>query len=169
MHLRPCQTSRMEFFAKIGNGKKPLPIFANTSIIDVRAFATIKKLGLFFSHTYHSASNKCHENFFGNCKVINWPKPLLHWAKNEEFTFQHSIKSVTMKIQWCGYYHLMLWTRTLLWQINTLSANPTKWSNTFKQFVGCCCQIVWVCLIILWGWRWKGKDILFKFQKRDFY
>ena len=26
--------------------------------------------------------------------------------------------------------------------INTLSANPTKWSNTLKQFVGCFRQIV---------------------------
>ena len=23
-------------------------------------------------------------------------------------------------------------------QVNPLSANPTKWSNTLKQFVGCC-------------------------------
>ena len=26
--------------------------------------------------------------------------------------------------------------------INPLSANPTKWSNTLKQFVGCCRRIV---------------------------
>ena len=32
---------------------------------------------------------------------------------------------------------------------NPLSANPTKWSNTLKQFVGCSQRIVWVCLIIL--------------------
>ena len=38
----------------------------------------------------------------------------------------------------------------------TLSANPTKWSNTFKQFVGISKQIVWVCLTIMWGWRLKG-------------
>ena len=25
--------------------------------------------------------------------------------------------------------------------LNHLSANPTKWSNTLKQFVGCCRQI----------------------------
>ena len=35
--------------------------------------------------------------------------------------------------------------------INSLSANPTKWSNTFKQFR----RIVWVCLTILWGWHLK--------------
>ena len=34
--------------------------------------------------------------------------------------------------------------------INPLSANPTKWSNTLKQFVGFCRRIVWVCLTILW-------------------
>ena len=26
----------------------------------------------------------------------------------------------------------------------------TKWSNTLKQFVDCCQQMVWVCLTILW-------------------
>ena len=33
--------------------------------------------------------------------------------------------------------------------INPLSANPTKWSNAFKQ-------IVWKCLTIMWDWRLKG-------------
>ena len=39
---------------------------------------------------------------------------------------------------------------------NTLSANPTKWSNTLKQFVSFCRRIVWMCLTILQGWRLKG-------------
>ena len=38
---------------------------------------------------------------------------------------------------------------------NPFSANPTKWSNTLTQFIGCCWRIVWVCLTILWGWRLK--------------
>ena len=37
---------------------------------------------------------------------------------------------------------------------NPLSANATKWSNTFKQFVSKSRRIV--CLAILWGWRLKG-------------
>ena len=41
--------------------------------------------------------------------------------------------------------------------INPLSTKPTKWSKTLKQFVGCCRQIVWVCLAILCGWRLTGK------------
>ena len=28
---------------------------------------------------------------------------------------------------------------------------PTKWSNTLKQFVGCCGWILWVYLTFLWG------------------
>ena len=40
------------------------------------------------------------------------------------------------------------------------SADPTKWSNTTKQFVGSCRQIVWVCLTILWGSRLKGYWII---------
>ena len=41
--------------------------------------------------------------------------------------------------------------RIVFIMINPLSANPTKWSNTLKQFVGKSQQIVSVCLIILWG------------------
>ena len=39
--------------------------------------------------------------------------------------------------------------------VNPLSVNPTKWSNTLKQFVRCCQRIVGVCLTILWSWRVK--------------
>ena len=42
--------------------------------------------------------------------------------------------------------------------LNPLSTNPTKWSNTLKQFVGFFRRIVWVCLTILWDWRLIGKD-----------
>ena len=38
---------------------------------------------------------------------------------------------------------------------NILSANPTKWSVTLKQFVGNSRRIVLVCLAILWGWSLK--------------
>ena len=42
--------------------------------------------------------------------------------------------------------------------LNPLSANPTKWSNTLKQFVDelVYWQIVWVCLTILWDRHLKG-------------
>ena len=33
--------------------------------------------------------------------------------------------------------------------INPLKVNPTKWSNTLKQFVGFRQWIVWMCLTIL--------------------
>ena len=33
--------------------------------------------------------------------------------------------------------------------VNPLSVNPTKWSNTLKQFAGKSQRIVWVCLTIL--------------------
>ena len=44
--------------------------------------------------------------------------------------------------------------------LNPLSANPTRWSNTLKQFVGCCRRVVWVCLTVLWGWRLKKVKCL---------
>ena len=38
---------------------------------------------------------------------------------------------------------------------NPLKVNPTKWSNTLKQFVGFRQWIGWMCLTILWSWRLK--------------
>ena len=38
------------------------------------------------------------------------------------------------------------------------SANPTKWSKTLKQFVGCFWRIAWECSTILWVWRLKGYN-----------
>ena len=35
---------------------------------------------------------------------------------------------------------------------NSLSAYPTKWSNTLKQFIGYSRRIICVCLTILWGY-----------------
>ena len=42
-----------------------------------------------------------------------------------------------------------------------LSANPTKWSNTLKQFVGKSQLIVSVCLTIFWDWQLKGYSVVF--------
>ena len=46
-------------------------------------------------------------------------------------------------------------------RFNLLSANPTKWSSTL---IGCCRQIVWVGLTILWGRHLKGLVCLAIFQ-----
>ena len=40
---------------------------------------------------------------------------------------------------------LQCWVKEKLY-LNHLSANPTKWSNTLKKFVGNSRQIVWMCL-----------------------
>ena len=39
--------------------------------------------------------------------------------------------------------------------LKPLSANPTKWPNTLKQFVGICRRIARVCFNILWDWCLK--------------
>ena len=67
---------------------------------------------------------------------------------------------------WDSLYNTFTYFKQFLWKIhyftrqmysfNALSANPTNWSNTLKQFVGICRRIVWVCLTILWGWRLNG-------------
>ena len=52
----------------------------------------------------------------------------------------------------------MKWQNTLQKHVNPLSANLTKWLNTFKQFVGFYRRVVWVCLTILWGWCVKALE-----------
>ena len=41
---------------------------------------------------------------------------------------------------------------------NPLSSSPTKWSNTLKQYVGCCRRIFWLCLTISWVGAQKVKN-----------
>ena len=48
------------------------------------------------------------------------------------------VYALAIKYIFCFFSYFML--------INPLRANPENWSNTPKQFVGCCPQIVWVCL-----------------------
>ena len=43
----------------------------------------------------------------------------------------------------------------VVFHINLLNANSTKWPNTLKKFVCCCCRIAWVCFSILWCWNLK--------------
>ena len=45
-----------------------------------------------------------------------------------------------------------------------LSANYTKWLNTFKQ-LDCFVRIVWVCLTILCDWRLMGWLKQFKYKE----
>ena len=49
---------------------------------------------------------------------------------------------------WISKMNLRGYSDQLLLQFNPLSANPTKWSNTIKQFVSNSRRIVWVCLTI---------------------
>ena len=49
--------------------------------------------------------------------------------------------------------------------VNPLNVNPTKWSNTVKQFVGNSQQIAWVCLTILWGLALKVLRLQNKKEK----
>ena len=51
--------------------------------------------------------------------------------------------------------------------LNHLSANRAKWSNTLKQFVGCCRQFVWVCLVIYVRLAPKGLNLLCQGSKNS--
>ena len=54
-----------------------------------------------------------------------------------------------------------------VFKVNPLSANPSKWSNTPKQFVGCYRQIVWVFDHFV-GLALKGLTYLLVFSIVDF-
>ena len=107
---------------------------------------TLLYFGLFHSVNIFLASN-CHEERMLILFVLFW------------FGFFLLKKRVCAHV---NVFHL----KKLLWLIESfrfsfipLSTNPTRWSNTLKQFVGNSQQIVWVYLNILWGWHLKGYYI----------
>ena len=63
------------------------------------------------------------------------------------------------------YTEIQIWVEYFLFReklvfINPLNANPTKWSNTLKPFVGFYRRIVSVYLTILWGWHLKSPMLI---------
>ena len=58
----------------------------------------------------------------------------------------HSVNCTDFRVGVVGMYTL----------VKPLSANPTKCSNTLKQFVGWSRRIIWVRLTIFGNWRLKG-------------
>ena len=59
-------------------------------------------------------------------------------------------------ISYLFIWHYTALLETQIWRlINPLIGNPTKWSNTLKQFVGNL-LLTRVCLTILWYWRLDG-------------
>ena len=57
--------------------------------------------------------------------------------------------------KWPSVYEIQYFNWFTIKSVDALSADPTKWSNTLKQFR----RIVWVCLIILRDWRKMIKRI----------
>ena len=72
--------------------------------------------------------------------------PLLEWQ----------CITASIALSWISNMNLRGYSDQLLLEFNPLSANPTKWSNTIKQFVSNSRRIVWVCLTILCGCCLKG-------------
>ena len=87
------------------------------------------------------------KNFFGHCKVRNWPKTFLHWAENKEFTFQQFKKiCYCEKRQWYEHYDFMLWLITRLWQLTLyapISQNGQTHSNNWSAVADELFECVW--------------------------
>ena len=82
-------------------------------------------------------------------KSFNRQRFFFRLAVKERF-HKNSLKKDTCSGTSSNYFTL------ICVHFNPFSANPSKWSNTLKQFVGFCRRIVWVCLTTLWGWRLNG-------------
>ena len=94
-------------------------------------------------------------------KVFNGQK-LEHfsiWLKTSKFAViigqEHVSGLGWLSLQWTCRNRCGEESREIIYIFKPLSANPTKWSNTLKQFVGKSRQIIWACLTILCGWRLK--------------
>ena len=49
--------------------------------------------------------------------------------------------------QFGSRYTVWIFTRKEILNFSDICTNPSKWSNTLKQFVDCCCcrQVIWLC------------------------
>ena len=72
------------------------------------------------------------------------------WLLSRKHMFSTSASEIMIGLT---YIPNLSYTKERTYLVNPLSANPTKWSHTLKQFVGYCWRIVWVYLTILWEWR----------------
>ena len=93
--------------------------------------------------------NICHLYHFLS---VNWRKFKLLLQQSQRYNDKARI---LFKISNFSRFYPFNWVLTMAFY-NPLSANPTKWSNTLKQFVRCSQRIVWVRLTILWSWRLNG-------------
>ena len=118
---------------------------------------------------------------FSEFKVFNnktWSSHFLLWKKNKYYQKQSEVFFVWLAILWSNLLLLLIcrhWMAAKIFcflnqiirnflfnpfmrniekwpNFSSLSTKPTQWSNTLEV----CRQIVWVWLIILWGWPLKG-------------
>ena len=72
------------------------------------------------------------------------------WVSNIKISILWRVDSLMWEYPWNEKNNTFTWLSSLYNPFNPLSTSLTKWSNTLKQFVGCCRRIVWVCLNVLW-------------------
>ena len=99
--------------------------------------------------------------FFFKCNIVNI-KIIFYWPTSTIFLIIicFSNSSINAKKKFWGVPHLLHMCMIFWKLLNPLCTNPTKWSETLKQFVSKSPQIVWVCLTILSGWCLRVKTQL---------
>ena len=89
------------------------------------------------------------------CKLIDW-QFLYDWNVGAKCTKLKNCKYMatlqnkyTKSVCWVDYNKYKSAPLISFWYVNLLSADPRKWSNKLRQYVGFCRRTVWVCLTIL--------------------
>ena len=114
---------------------------------------------------YHSLIQKKNQQIFCNKHMKRWWQNI--WIVECGWLLGgQNFLLFTYVVYCCSKYQLVMFeyyttqypknNLKFFLRVNLLSANFTKWSNTLKQFLRCCRRIVWLCLTILWDWRFKG-------------
>ena len=83
---------------------------------------------------------------------------MMEWFRKQNYRHFHSSQNENLLVKLNpGVFNLSIFYRMILnifkdgltmivTQMNSLSANPTKWSNTLKRFVGSSRRIVFECV-----------------------
>ena len=143
-------------WSELPQGSVAEPILFNMSINDFFYFLTCHICN-FADETTSCVCNSSLELL----SLKSW-KNILHllWSGLKLMKWNWMQKKCHLFIS--GNKYEQMWAKIrdeMVWEfrtVNPLSANTTKWPNTFKQFVGNTRRIVWVCLTILRGWHLKG-------------
>ena len=135
-----------------------------TNKLPAEAYLEQSSKFLMMNYFYKKFSSRClRGSYLHICSEFALRANPTKWSDTlKQFVPAEAYLEYSSKFLMMNYFYKKFSSRCLrgsylhIWSEFALRASPTKWSDTLKQFVGCCRRIVWVCLTIFWGWRLKG-------------